>query len=65
MDANTMAALLQDMLCAAMDRWNLTHQADPLRKLPWERLDPISRRLYVERCEEFLRCYDVVPKGRN
>lgn len=60
-----LAKILQDLLCEAMERWNASHELDPLRKLPWERLDPISRRLYVERCEALLVRYDVVPKLRR
>lgn len=54
-----MAEVLQGMLVDVMDRWNLSYPLDPLRKLPWESLDPISRALYIERCEAFLERYDV------
>lgn len=54
-----LAEILQDLLCAAMDSWNATHELDPLCKLPWDRLDPISKMLYIERCSAFLEKYTV------
>jgi hypothetical protein len=62
MNAEHMAIVLQDLLVRAMDRYNETHTLDPLRKMEWRNLDPVSRRLYVERCMEFLEMYNVTPK---
>ncbi len=60
-----MAEVLQDLLCDAMDAWAARTQLDPMRKLPWDRLDPISKMLYIERCGAFLKRFDVIPKGVN
>jgi hypothetical protein len=64
-NAEELAKILQDLLVRAMDRWNASHTLDPLRKLPWENLDPVSRTLYIERCAEFLERFDVRPKHMN
>ena len=63
MNAEQLAKILQDLLVDRMQVWNETHQdVDPLRKMPWDRLDSLSRVLYVERAQEFLDKYEVEPK---
>jgi hypothetical protein len=61
-NAEELAKILQGLLVRAMERWNASHTLDPLRKMPWDNLDPVSRTLYIERCAEFLDQYDVTPK---
>lgn len=50
-----------EQLAKRMGAWNASRLAgvDPLRKMPWENLDPISRQLYLERAREFLERYQV------
>src|SRR5215469_8247999 len=63
LSAAEIAEALQGYLCMAMQRWNTENKLSrPLDLLPWERLDPVSRAIYVERCAEFLKDYRVVKR---
>jgi hypothetical protein len=65
MEALRLAILLQELLIERMDAFEIRHTCDPFQRLPWDRLDPISRQLYVERAEQLLKRFDLVPKGGN
>lgn len=64
MNGEQLAHLLQDLIVDVMDEWNESMRGleEPLRRMPWDQLDPISRALYIQRCERFLERYDVTPK---
>jgi hypothetical protein len=63
LSATEFAEVLQACLVSTVDRWNSSGQLNkPLKRLPWQELDPVSRALYVERCAAFLKDYTVSKK---
>ncbi len=62
MTPEKLAEILQQVLCDRMEAWDMLTGQD-LRKMPWEQLDPVSRRLYIERAAVLLGEYDITPKA--
>lgn len=64
MTAEQLAEILQTLLTDRMAVWNSQRAGldQPLHCLTWANLDPLSRALYIERAEQFLRLYTLTPQ---
>jgi hypothetical protein len=61
--AEGLAEMLHNFLTDRMRDWNDDNPGWPLVMCVWDRLDPVSRHIYVERCTRFLELFDVTQKG--
>jgi hypothetical protein len=62
--AESLAEMLHHFLTDRMREWNEDNPMHrPMVMCAWERLDAVSRSIYVERCARFLELFDVTQRG--